>query len=148
MASFYGKFQYTVDAKGRFNIPAKWRKLLSPEARETFVISRAPGGCLRAFPFDEWEKHVDKLRRMGSDAMSEFTRRAILETAADQALDKQGRVTLSAEQMQLAGITKDVTLTGGTDCIEIWDPERFNAYMKTREDFDATYYEAMSRMST
>jgi len=148
MASFYGKFSYTVDAKGRLNIPAKWRKLLSPEAHEMFVISRAPGGCLRAYPLDEWEKHLDQLRRMPLDEKSEYTRRAILETAADQVLDKQGRVTLSDEQRQLAGITTNVTLTGATDCIELWEPERFKAYMKTRENFDATYYEAMSRMST
>jgi MraZ protein len=38
MSSFKGQFRYTIDSKGRVNIPARFRKSLAPEAKDTFVI--------------------------------------------------------------------------------------------------------------
>ena len=34
MSGFHGKFDYSIDSKGRVNIPAKFRKALLPEAAE------------------------------------------------------------------------------------------------------------------
>jgi len=40
MSSFKGSYAYSVDAKGRINIPARLRKYVSPEANDTFVVTR------------------------------------------------------------------------------------------------------------
>ena len=68
MSRFRGRYDYTIDAKGRVNIPSKFRKSLSPEAAETFVICQGPGRCLRAYPQDVWDRYEDELGFSASDA--------------------------------------------------------------------------------
>jgi AbrB family looped-hinge helix DNA binding protein len=40
MAGFKGKYEHTVDDKGRVSLPSKIRKSLNPEANDSFVITR------------------------------------------------------------------------------------------------------------
>ena len=39
-------------------------------------------------------------------------------------LDRQGRIALSREFLEHAGITKDVVIIGGDTKMIIWDPDR------------------------
>jgi MraZ protein len=143
MSKFRGRYDYSIDQKGRINIPAKFRKLLSPEAEETFVICRAPDGCLWAYPKDEWEKFEDSLVAMPmSREMNKF-QREMQNTLSDSVLDRQGRVTLTPLQMRIAGIDKDVSIIGRGRCLEIWDTKRFEEYTGTGGDFDEVYYKTV-----
>jgi MraZ protein len=54
MSSFKGSYEYSVDNKGRVNIPARLRKYVSPEANDTFVITRGYDACLFVYPLDVW----------------------------------------------------------------------------------------------
>ena len=146
MPRFRGRYDYTIDQKGRFNIPAKWRKLLSPESDETFVVCRAPGGCLWAFPQDEWERFAARMEALAAGPEKDRVLRTMAATMTDSVLDKQGRVTLSVRQMNLAGVTKNVTLIGRTTYVEVWDTERFDQYIGPAEDFDDMYYAAASKL--
>ncbi|MBT4945802.1 MAG: MraZ N-terminal domain containing protein, partial [Candidatus Marinimicrobia bacterium] len=38
--TFTGEFRYSIDAKGRLNIPAKFRKALPETSEDTFVVTR------------------------------------------------------------------------------------------------------------
>ena len=52
-------------------------------------------------------------------------------------LDKQGRVRLPAELAQLASIDKDIVLLGVRDHVEIWDLQRWEAYLgSTQPHYD------------
>jgi MraZ protein len=147
MSRFRGNYSYTIDEKGRLNVPAKWRKLLTAEAQETFVISRAPDGCLWAYPQDEWETFEQRLNAMVPGRESNLFQRTIQSTLADSTLDKQGRVTLSPLQVQVAGITKEITLVGRGSYIEIWDSERLRKYLGSGDTFDDVYYAAMEKLA-
>jgi MraZ protein len=143
MSRFRGRYDYSIDQKGRINIPSKFRKLLSPEAEETFVICRAPDGCLWAYPKDEWEKFEDSLITMPmSREMNKF-QREMQNTLSDSVLDKQGRVALTPLQIRIAGIDKDVSIVGRGRHLEIWDTKRFEEYTGKGEDFDEVYYKAV-----
>ncbi|MBD3243840.1 MAG: division/cell wall cluster transcriptional repressor MraZ [Chitinivibrionales bacterium] len=146
MTRFRGRYDYTVDGKGRLNIPAKWRKQLSPDAEDTFVVCRAPGGCLWAYPQDEWEKFEEKMESMPAGRDSDRIQRMIHSTLTDSVLDKQGRITLSPHQMQMAGIGKNICLIGRRSYVEVWDAERFEQYVGDGGDFDEIYYSAVSQM--
>ncbi|HLX12368.1 MAG TPA: MraZ N-terminal domain-containing protein, partial [Bacteroidota bacterium] len=54
LSSFKGSYTYSVDSKGRINIPAKLRKYVSPDANDTFIVTRGFEKCLFVFPADEW----------------------------------------------------------------------------------------------
>jgi MraZ protein len=143
MAYFRGRYDYSIDDKGRFNIPAKFRKALTPQADETFVVCRAPDGCLWAYPMDAWEKFEDSLEKMPLTKEGNKFQRMIQNSLTDTKLDKQGRVTLSPMQIEIAGISKDVTLIGRRRYIEIWDRQRFEHYSGPGDDFDSAFYGAV-----
>jgi MraZ protein len=152
MARFRGRFDYTIDAKGRINIPAKFRKALSPEADETFVICRAPDRSLRAYPQDQWNEFEDKVAALPPTPETDRLQRLLFSTVSDSRLDGQGRIALSPVHINLAGITKNVTIFGRPGYIEIWDTERFEQYTSpegTFEDgFDTAFYESMKIRSS
>ena len=96
---FFGRYDYTIDAKGRLNFPAKFRdamgeadKLESDELMDSWAIS--------------------------GDLFS---------TACEVAPDKQGRILLPAELRAYAGLEKDVTIIGNRNHAEIWATEVWNA---------------------
>jgi len=143
MSRFRGRYNYSIDQKGRINVPSKFRRLLSPEAQKTFVISRAPDGCLWAYPKDAWEKFEDSLMAMPVSREVNKFQREIQNTLSDSVLDKQGRITLTPLQLQIAGIHKDVSIIGRGRYLEIWDTRRFEAYTGGGEDFDEVYYKTL-----
>ena len=55
MTGFLGEFESTLDAKGRFLLPAGLKKQL-PEGENTrFVINRGFEKCLSLYPKQSWE---------------------------------------------------------------------------------------------
>ncbi len=140
MARFRGRYDFSIDEKGRINIPSKFRKLLSPEAEDTFVICRAPDDCLWAYPKNEWEKFEDTLDRMPVTRESNRFQREIQNTLSDSTLDRQGRITVTPLQMKIAGIDKNVSIIGRGRYLEIWDPKRFEDYTENCKDFNDVYY--------
>ncbi|HAJ79879.1 MAG TPA: cell division/cell wall cluster transcriptional repressor MraZ [Fibrobacteres bacterium] len=143
MSRFHGRYDYTVDEKGRLNMPAKFRKSLNPEADETFVICRAPGGCLRAYPQDVWDNYEKELASRPQTPETLRHQRLLYSTLSDSTLDGQGRITVTSTQMQLASIDKNVTLVGQNGYIEIWDTEKFNSYIGNAADFDDVFFQSV-----
>ncbi len=135
MSSFKGQFHYSLDDKGRFNIPARLRRVLSPEANETFTVIRGFDSCLFIYPNDEWKKYEDKLRKLSTN--KEKNRRflrMVASFASEDKLDKQGRITIPSELMNFAKIKKDILILGVIDHIEVWDPEAYNKHLEASED--------------
>ena len=143
MARFRGRYNFSIDEKGRINIPAKFRKLLAPEAEETFVICRAPDNCLWAYPKDEWEKFEDKLLAMPMSREVNKFQRTLQNTLTDSTIDKQGRISLTQYQIEIAGINKDVSIIGRGNNLEIWDRKRFEQYTGSGDDYDDVYYDSI-----
>jgi MraZ protein len=143
MPGFHGKYDYSVDIKGRVNIPAKFRKILLPEANGTFVVCRAPGGCLRVFPQNYWNSYVAELNDRPETPETVLHKRLLYDTASESTLDAQGRISLMPNQMAIAGITKEVTLVGNEQYIELWDSARYAAYLGTSVDFDTVFFQSV-----
>jgi MraZ protein len=145
MTRFRGRFDYCLDEKGRINIPAKFRKALNPTADETFVICRSPGGCLRAYAQDAYSAYEDSLAKQPQTPQALEHRRLLSNTLTDSTLDAQGRISLTPQQITIAGLTKNVTLVGQTEYIEIWNTETFEArYGNCTDDhFDSVFFESV-----
>jgi MraZ protein len=134
VGSFYGAETHAIDHKGRIAIPARLRRSVAPEARETFVVIPGFDGCLALHPLDEWRRTDEMLRGLppGDERARRF-KRLLLVNAADVQVDAQGRIALPAKLMELAGLKREALLLGAVDHIEIWDPERFRQVTQAGE---------------
>ncbi len=129
MSSFKGSYTYAVDEKGRVNLPAKMRKYVSPEANDTFVVTRGFEKCLFVYPVDEWNKLEGALRNLSSyDPEHRRFIRALLELASESQLDSQARLSIPQELREYAGISDEVRIIGTLDKIELWNPKIYDEY--------------------
>jgi len=152
MASFRGKYDYQLDAKGRVSIPAKFRKALTPEAEDTFIIVCAPGGSLRAYPKDVWETYESRLAALPETPKNNWIKTVMFAIQIESTLDVQGRVLLSPELMKRAGITKEVVLVGMLSYVGLWDKAKYDEYLAsdgntTDSKFDEVFYEVMAGLA-
>lgn len=118
---FMGTYEHGLDAKGRVIIPAKLRDGLG----ESFVVTLGLDGCLFAYPMDEWEDFIDKLKQLPGTKEARKLQRYFLAGAAPCEADKQGRVLIPANLREQAGLTRDVVFVGVLQKIEIWSKDRW-----------------------
>ncbi len=130
MATFRGSYEHTIDHKGRVSIPARFRRQLSGDANETFVVLRGLDTCVALYPSDEYRRLEERMRaRSFTDETARRFQRLLLHDSRDETLDAQGRVTLPPALISLAGLTHDVLVKGVLDHIEIWDPKTYTSYV-------------------
>jgi MraZ protein len=135
VSSFKGSYSYSVDSKGRINIPAKLRKYVSPDANDTFVVTRGFEKCLFLYPLDEWNTLEGSIRGLSpSNSQHRFITRTLLQYATETQLDGQSRVTIPRELLQFAGIEDQVLIVGVLERIEVWNPKEYAGYMGSQTD--------------
>lgn len=130
MAFFKGQETYSIDTKGRVNIPVKMRKSLSPDANDTFAITRGLDKCITAYPIDEWKKYEEKFANLNQyDEKNRYFLRMLLMWSEEVALDGQQRISLPRKLLDFAGIEGKAMIVGMGDHIEFWNPEEFESYL-------------------
>ena len=143
--TFIGEFSYTIDAKGRLNIPSKFRQSLSKDNKNTFVIARGLDQCIWVYPLIEWKQIEKNLRDLSS--LSITHRRFIRNTAryaTPSTYDKQGRVMLNSSLIEFAGLDKDVLIIGMINKMEIWNPNILEEMEKKQSKIEPETYEELS----
>jgi len=142
MPGFKGQESYSIDAKGRVNIPLKMRRVITPESNDTFILTRGTNKCVEAFPLEDWKKYEEKLSKLNhSDEKDRFFLRTILSWCEEVVMDAQQRVSIPKKHLDFAGITNRVTIVGVMDRIELWNPEEFEKYQNS---FTETYEQVAS----
>ncbi len=128
---FMGEYHHTIDDKGRLIIPSKFRT----ELGESFVITRGLENCLFVYSLVEWNKIVDKLKKLPftkKDARN-FTR-FFLSGATITELDKQGRANIQASLIDYASLEKDCVVIGVNDRLEIWSKDKWEEFFNANSD--------------
>ena len=131
MARFKGQASYSVDSKGRVAIPAKMRNALSPDALQTFTLTKGFEKCIYLYPLDEWKTKEEELAELSTYRKeARHLVRMILMWAEEVGLDGQGRVSVPKPLAEYAGINDKALIIGAMDRIEIWDPDVFARYLE------------------
>ena len=135
--SFTGEYQYTIDNKGRLNIPAKFRKALHPDNDRTFVITRGFDSCLTLYPITEWNIVEQQLASLSSirNRNREFVR-SIVRYASYVQYDKQGRIIIPDNLKVYATIDREVSIIGMISKIEIWSSEKIKKHDNNQMNID------------
>lgn len=121
---FQGASSLSLDAKGRLSVPTRHRDVLNATAGGTLTITKHPDGCLMIFPRPEWEKFRERVAALPMSA--QWWKRIFLGNAMDVEIDGTGRVLVSPELRQAAGISKDTLLLGMGSYFELWDKASYD----------------------
>lgn len=132
---FRGRFEHSLDTKGRVSIPSKFREILSTNFDERLIITNFDN-CLWAYPCAEWQIIEDRVA-----ALPQFKpevkalQRVFISAATECPIDKQGRILIPQTLRDYAGITKDLVFVGMTKRIELWSIERWGkVFTDSQED--------------
>jgi MraZ protein len=132
---FSGSFLYSLDSKNRLSIPAKIRKNLLPESKDSFMITQGLGKCLDLYPLDEWQIIANRLKQLNQfDPNQRKFTRVFLQNAIDVEMDSQARIIIPQNLILLAGIEKEVFILGSLDKIELWNPKIYDEYISSSPD--------------
>ena len=127
--AFRGQFDFSLDAKNRLNVPAKFR----PAFSDGVVLAKALEPCVAIWApqaFEDWtESFLSNLNPVSKERRS--LTRFFAGNSWDAELDSAGRVTLTAQLLKHAGISKEVVVVGNLDHIEVWDRERWSTDQET-----------------
>jgi MraZ protein len=131
--SLLGEFECRIDEKSRIIFPSKLKKQLPLSAEGKFTIINGIDSCLVIYPQNEWDLIVEKINKL--DFFKAENRifvhhyyRGLFSTA----LDSQSRLLLPKSQFPYAGIDKDVILFAYSNCIEVWDKEKYTRMISTQ----------------
>ena len=122
--AFRGHFDYSLDAKNRLNVPAKFRAAFSSGV----VLAKGLEPCVALWAPDTFERWTESFLSNLNPVSSERRKltRYFAGSSFDVELDSAGRITLNNALLEHAGIQKDVVVVGNLDHIEIWDRDRWS----------------------
>ncbi|WGZ95671.1 MAG: division/cell wall cluster transcriptional repressor MraZ [Candidatus Thiothrix putei] len=125
---FRGISSISIDPKGRFAMPAKYREDIVENAGGQIVITvDHTDKCLLVYPLDQWlkvEKTLMSLPNMNRRVRN--MQRLILGHAAELDLDAQGRVLLPIPLREYAGLDKRAVLVGQANKLELWNADSWD----------------------
>ncbi len=137
---FIGTSNHNIDSKGRVIIPAKFRE----ELGEVFYATKGKDHTVMVLSKEGWEKLGASLASKPSAMVVKLTR-FFFSSAVELNPDKQGRVLLSQDLRDYAGLDKDVVINGAGSQVEIWDAQRWNEYNSDLSDEEV--YDIMSSLN-
>ena len=141
MTGFLGEFEATLDAKGRFLLPAGFKKQLPEGETDRFVINRGFEKCLSLYPMRTWEPLFAKINGLNEfDPKQREFRRTFLNGATYVEPDTAGRILLPPSLKVYAELQKDIVLMATGDKLEIWDSNKYKQF------FDSISSDALSDM--
>ena len=132
---FRGVTHLALDAKGRLAIPAKYRNALGAAtldggvpAADGLVLTADPSRCLLLYPRTAWEPiQADLMRLSAFNERIRRIQRLLVGYADDVVLDGAGRILVSSELRQFAGLDHRVVLVGQGNKFELWDEPKWQA---------------------
>jgi MraZ protein len=141
---FLGEYTHSLDEKGRVVMPSRFRAELATGC----VLTKGQERCLYVFPQDRWEEEANAVLRLPrTDRRARNYSRSFFASASDQSLDRAGRCQIPEPLRAYAGLTKDVTVVGVADRIEIWDSATWRDVATVADDYYADIEEVLSEGS-
>ena len=142
---FCEKFTHTLDKEGRLALPARLREALGEELKRGLCMTCGAESCLMAYTHERFAAMLGRLEGDSgiSKSVAREFKRALGERTAVVVPDKQGRVLIPEPLRTVAKLSREVTVVGAVDAIEIWDSA---AYERGAPGRQAAYERVASRI--
>jgi MraZ protein len=133
---FRGRFDHSLDEKGRLAVPARFRDLILKDREDATLVITNFDQCLSAYPLEEWERLEKKVAELPPfDPKVIAFQRYFIAGATECPFDKAGRVLIPASLRQFATIDRDCVIVGQLNKFEIWSTDRWSNTMRQLSDF-------------
>ena len=134
---FGGEFNVTLDDTGRISLPRRLRDLLQTEK---VVLTKGADTCIWLYAADHWN-FQEEIIVSSTDHFSARGRRQrqhFIGSRQELDIDRHGRILIPPTLRDHAGLSRECIVLGQVDYIEIWDEDRYKAYLNaSEEDFKA-----------
>lgn len=125
MDRFVGRYEHSLDTKGRLVLPARLR---GPFEGLGGYLAKGQEGCLALWPHDRYEERLALLEAR-ADATEDIKDRARVRlfAAAEQVVpDVQGRIPVAPYLQDWAGLDPSrVLVRGANRIVELWNLSRW-----------------------
>ncbi len=150
MSNFYGQYHTTMDAKGRFSLPAKLRNVIGEDEKPllsgNLVLTKGLEGCLSLYPEGEWQEIQNRLSTLSFNRKDfRYFSRRFYSMAVVVTPDNNGRIHVPSHLITEAGLKKELLVIGVNRWVEIWNPERFEYYL---QQYSKSYEEVAEQLFT
>lgn len=131
MARFFGRYEHSLDDKGRIILPSKFR---GPFEHGGF-LTPYEDGCLSLWTPDQFEERMERmLERAATGRNNRHMARLWASTSHELDLDRQGRMAIPARLREYAGLEGDVLVLGAIDRVELWNREAWDEKVLPEEE--------------
>ena len=133
---FRGRYEHTIDKKGRTSIPSRFRELLSSKyADDRLIVTSFVDPCLIAYPVAEWQVFEEKIRALPRfDPKVMQLKRVLISGATECPIDRNGRILIPPVLREFAGLKREIVWAGMVDYIEIWAKDGWDPMFQQARD--------------
>jgi MraZ protein len=132
---FRGRYEHTIDAKGRTSVPARYRDVLAVTGERRLVLTSGLDACLVAYPLTEWIAFEDRLAALPQfDRAVQRLKRVYVSGAVECEIDDVGRILVPPTLREYAGLHKDVLWAGAGRYAELWDKNAWRQQVEVTEE--------------
>ena len=132
MSGFVGRYDHSLDAKGRVILPSRFRSSFEHGGLLTQNFER----CLSLWTPDEYERQTEEMKLASKEGTAQARNFARVWAAHsfNIEVDRQGRMSIPQLLRDFAGLNGEVLVTGAIDHIEIWNPEEWRVRVEPAQE--------------
>ncbi len=132
---FRGRYEHTIDAKGRTSLPARYRDALAAQGDRRIIVTSALDPCLVAYTLAEWNAFEEKLAKLPQfDRAVQKLKRIYVSGAVECEVDDSGRILIPPTLREHAQLAKEVLWAGAGRYAELWDKNLWKLHVDTNDD--------------
>ena len=130
MARFFGRYEHSLDAKGRLILPSKFR----PAFESGGYLSQFNDRCLALWTPEDFEKQMNLMEENQEKGRDERNLARLWAAGSQEVeIDKQGRMAIPSYLRDYARLTGDVLVNGSITRVELWDPTEWSTKVAPAE---------------
>lgn len=130
MARFFGRYEHSLDVKGRVILPARFRGDLGSHA----FLSKHNERCLALWTPEEFDKKLAEMEQLQETGRQERNLARVWAAGSTEVeIDRQGRLAIPATMREFARLEGDVLVMGAINRVELWDPSLWSEQVEPSE---------------
>jgi MraZ protein len=111
VAGFVGRYEHSLDIKGRVILPAKFRAQFER------------GGYLALWTPGEFDRQMAVMQERAESGRANRNRARLWASSSHEVeIDRQGRMAIPSYLRAFAGLENEVLVHGAIDRVELWNP--------------------------